>query len=128
MSGALLRGSTAQTERFAQAKVGFAGWRVYRWEAADGGGLIVTGCVPDGEYTRGPRKGRPRFSRPVQNTKRIVVVSDIEIHEFLRANEIETGACSRCEGSPGQEWVGWGKDGGSKYLTCSRCNGTGAAP
>ena len=106
---------------FAESKVGIPGWQAEAWEDI-GGDSIVEGSVPDGFYRSGPRKGKPRFTRP--RTK--VVVTKAELQAAATAYEAETRKCWDCKGS-GQVWAGWSKAEGTKYRTCSRCDGSGDA-
>lgn len=110
----------------AAKKVGIDGWEGYAWEAADGGS-IVRGCVPDGVYSKGPRKGQPKFSNPVCGTEKTVVVALEELASAAAHHERSTGECWDCKGT-GQTWAGWSAADGNRYKTCSRCGGSGSAP
>lgn len=107
----------------AAAICGIEGWQGYRWTICDGGGAIVKGCVPSGTYTRGPRKGSPKFRPAAPNTERTVIVADL--HMVKVAAEYETtGKCWDCKGS-GQTFAGWSAAEGVRHRQCTRCNGTG---
>lgn len=103
-------------------KVGIAGWQAYEWQRAEGGS-VVRGCVPFGEYTRGPRKGEPRFDHPECRDHRSIIVTDADMHAAATDYEAATGNCWECKGS-GKEHTGWSIDKGLTHKTCSRCGGT----
>ena len=110
----------------AERKSGIEGWRGYRWTAADGGGSIVRGCVPSGMYSRGPRKGLPKFRPAVPNTERTVVVTDDEMQAV--AVEYERGGkCWHCKGT-GKTLSRVHVTEGTTYRDCRRCGGTGLPP
>ena len=111
---------------FAAIKTGIDGWRAYKWERMCGGDL-VTGCAPDGEYKSGPRKGRPRFSKPLPGTRQQVPVTNAELNAHAARYEREECKCWSCKGS-GEEFAGWSKDAGTRKRTCQSCGGTGAPP
>lgn len=119
------RTSIHDAMELAAKKVAVEGWQGYVWEAMEGWHLI-TGEVPDGVYTRGPKKGKPRFRSPGSQHKKKVVVSDTELQQAAAAYEAETGKCWDCKGS-GQEWASWSAAEGTKYRTCKRCGGDGKA-
>lgn len=106
----------------ASSVVGIAGWEGHSWRAVEGGS-IVTGCVPSGVYTRGPRKGHPKFSPAMPGTKREVVVTVAQLDAIARDYEANGGKCWDCKGS-GQTWAGWSAADGTKHRTCARCNGS----
>ena len=112
--------------KLAAEKIGIPEWQAYRWTLANGGS-IVDGCVPDGVYAHGPRKGRPRFSKPKNGTKQAVIVSDSELDQKAAAFEQSERKCWNCKGE-GQVCCGWSKESGARYRQCNRCNGTGIAP
>lgn len=87
---------------------------------------MVTGEVPDGVYTRGPRKGKPRFRRHAGQHHMTIVVSDSEIYSEAAQHE-SGGSCWNCKGT-GEVWAGWSVAEGTKRRTCGRCGGTGKAP
>ena len=106
----------------AEVKVAVEGWKAYKWEACDDDS-IVTGDIPDGVYRSGPRKGQPRFNKPLG---RRVVITRAELQVTATAYETETGKCWDCKGT-GQAWAGWSRIEGAKYQECQRCAGTGEA-
>jgi hypothetical protein len=110
----------------AAAKSGLEGWKAYKWEKVHGGDL-VTGCVPDGTYAKGPKKGRPRFCRPVAGTRLTVVVTGAELDLHAADYERDEHKCWRCKGS-GEEFAGWSRDTGVRRQTCSACKGSGMPP
>lgn len=110
----------------AELKAGIDGWKAYHWTAATGGSLIE-GCVPDGVYLRGPRKGLPRFSRPKEGTKKMVVITELEMDLAAREYEAATGSCYECKGTQ-KVICGWNRETGHRYEPCARCESTGKAP
>lgn len=114
----------------AAKKAGIDGWQAYRWRALDNGprsDSLVIGCVPDGFYTRGDRKGRPRFSKPKPGTVRELAVTHAELISYAETYVRETGRCWDCKGE-GRTLAGAGlQDDGSiyrNYRTCTRCGGS----
>ena len=85
----------------------------------------VTGAVPVGFYSRGPRKGRAKW--PARKDCQVFRFTPAQLEEAMLAWEAETGNCSTC-GGDGQEQFGWSKAEGKRYRQCSRCGGTGKAP
>lgn len=110
----------------ATSKVNIPTWQPYVWEKIEGGDL-VTGCVPDGAYTRGPRKGRPRFGKPIPGTRKVVAVTKMELDTRAAQYEATEGKCWRCKGE-GSEFAGWSVTDGVRQRTCQRCNGSGVPP
>lgn len=102
---------------------GIEGWSVYLVEHVTGGWL-AKGCVPNGVYQRGPKKGRPRYGDPVEGTRRTVVVSDEQMRAAAAAYE-SSGQCWDCKGS-GEVFAGWSAAAGVSKRPCTRCNGTGS--
>jgi hypothetical protein len=97
------------------------GWSAFRWERATGGSM-VTGSIPDGVYSRGPRKGKPRRIGP----KEVVVVSKNEMGTAAAAYESSSGNCWDCKGTGQVPWK-WVKAGGWQHKSCDRCHGSGSA-
>jgi DnaJ-class molecular chaperone len=110
--------------RFAESKSAIDGWQAYRWEQMKGG-YLVKGCVPDGVYRSGRRKGRPRFKNPVKGTELSIVVSDADMKTEAEIYEETTGNCWDCKGK-GEVFQSWHHIDGTKYKPCQRCNATGA--
>jgi len=115
--------SINDVNRAAEMKVGIEGWLAYRWQATEGGS-IVTGCVPCGTHTKGKNKGTPRFTKPIQGTQKIVVVTDEEMATLAEQFEAKTGRCWNCKGE-GTLIAGWSKEGGTLRKPCKRCQGKG---
>lgn len=111
----------------AEEKVGIEGWKAYRWQRLDCGSNLVTGCVPDGVYARGRRKGEPRYSKPLPGTQRVVAITMSEMRVRAARFESTTGKCWKCKGT-GQEFAGWSAAEGVRTRRCGRCHGTGKAP
>lgn len=100
-------------------------WGAYCAGSATGG-YIVDGCVPYGTYSRGPRKGKPRYSHPKATDRRTIIVTTDQVQAAASAYE-SCGRCWQCKGS-GKEWSGWSAETGTRQRTCRRCQGTGKAP
>lgn len=111
--------SIADVIEVAETKANMDGWQGYQWQAMDGGST-VKGCVPDGVYSRGPRKGRPRFSRPIAGSVKTVVVSDEEMQRYAADYVARTGNCFECKGS-GERFAGWCAEKGGWTKPCDRC-------
>ena len=86
-------------------------------------GYELRGSVPIGTYSRGPRKGRPKWPRLAQ-LQRVVITMD-EVRQARIRWENETGLCSHCGGS-GQQVKSTGIS-GTTYRECISCDGTGRA-
>ena len=111
----------------AAEKVSIEGWQGYSWDRLDGGDSLVVGCVPDGVFSRGPRKGQPRFNKPVSGTTKKIAVSYTEMQAAAERYEKETGNCWHCKGT-GEGFKGWHHETGEKRDTCPKCGGTTVAP
>ena len=103
---------------FAARKVGIEGWQGYKWERTDNGALIL-GCVPDGVYQRGPRKGWPRFDKPMPGTTRHICILTSEMIAHAAEYERVTHKCWDCKGL-GTILASWSPD-GRKFADCPRC-------
>ena len=103
----------------AEAKSGIPGWKATKWQAA-GQDSIVSGSVPVGTYSRGPRKGQPKF----KGKDTMVVVTRAEKKAAAIAYETETGHCWNCKGA-GQVVRKIGGPEGTTYRACTRCGGSG---
>lgn len=126
MSGSAMRPyrfSMGDAFDLAKTIVGMDGWEPYRWQLADGDGHIVNGCKPSGYYTRGERKGQPKFRPATPGTERMVAISKRDLEARAAAYEAETGKCWDCKGE-GQTWAGWSSEAGHKHRTCARCEGS----
>lgn len=84
----------------------------------------VTGAAPVGIYSRGPRKGQPKW--PAAKDCQVFQFTPDQLEQVKLTWEAETGHCFQCGGS-GQERFGWSKAEGSRYRKCGRCSGTGEA-
>lgn len=110
----------------AAKKAGIPGWQGYRWSAVEGGD-IVRGCVPSGVYSRGPRKGLPKFGPSVPGTERQVVVVRAELDAVAAAYERDDCRCWHCKGD-GRVIARVRIEEGTTYRECKRCGGTGKPP
>lgn len=100
------------------------GWKAHSYEGVGNTeDVMVTGSVPDGVHTSGPRKGRPKW---VRRRDEKCVVTPAEADAAFRAYEAD-GCCGECFGT-GQAWCGWDRVTGTKYCDCRRCQATGRAP
>lgn len=86
-------------------------------------GFYLRGAVPIGTYSRGPRKGQPKWP-PLGQLQRVVITAD-QVKQARIWWENETGLCSHCGGS-GQQVASVGTN-GTTYRSCIHCNGTGTA-
>jgi hypothetical protein len=102
-------------------KAATPGWVPCIYESVTGG-VLVSGGIP-GVYTRGPRKGKPKWEG---NSLTRVIVTDAEIEAERTAYSQRTGNCWRCQGA-GQELVGWSRVEGQLCKPCRLCNQTGKA-
>lgn len=105
---------------------GVPGWKAFKWEGKDRGFNIVTGSVPIGTYTKGPRAGTPKWPSRGHATEAEVIITKAELDAEAAIYESKTGNCYNCSGS-GQELAGWSKDTGARYRSCSTCKGEGKA-
>lgn len=103
----------------AEAKVGIQGWSAYRWTRLEDDALIE-GCVPDGVYARGPRKGRPRYNGKNVTHQKKVAVTKSELQAAAKAYETAEGKCWDCKGT-GKTFSGWSAAEGTTYRPCARC-------
>lgn len=107
----------------AAKKTGIEGWQAYRWSAVEGGD-IVRGCVPCGVYSRGPRKGLPKWRPATPGTEREVVVVRSELDAAAETYEREECKCWHCKGE-GKTVSRVSVIDGTSYRECCRCSGTG---
>ena len=99
-------------------------WQPRIYESLDRNlGFQLTGAVPIGFYSRGPRKGMPKF--PPKRDLQRVVITTAELDACKVKWERETGLCHCCGGSG--ETVRSVSASGTTYRACSACNGSGAA-
>jgi hypothetical protein len=110
------------TEEVANRKLGkVEGFQWYAWRIIDPDAVLMTGDVPTGIYTRGPRKGRPKF--PKGDGRSVVVTEAEELAEKQRY-EAESGKCGDCCGR-GEVFASWHHIEGTKYRPCGKCGGSG---
>jgi hypothetical protein len=101
-----------------------AEWQPRIYGCLDRGlGFYLRGAVPIGTYSRGPRKGRPKWP-PLGQLQRVVITAD-EVKQARIQWENETGLCSYCGGG-GQQVKSTGIN-GTTYRECAACDGTGKA-
>jgi hypothetical protein len=101
-----------------------ADWQPRIYGCLDRGlGFYLRGAVPIGTYSRGPRKGKPKWP-PLGQLDLVVITAD-EVKQARIQWENETGLCSHCGGS-GQQVKSTGIN-GTTYRECVACDGTGTA-
>ena len=62
-------------------------------------------------------------------SRKSVTFTNAEHEAWTLEWERRTEKCSLCHpGHPGEEWIGWSKDEGSKFRACPRCKGTNQSP
>ena len=103
-------------------KVGnIPGFEFFAWVCVDDEIVKLTGGVPHGAISRGPRKGRPRSYL----NHRTVYVTEAEKNSERARYELETGNCGEClgEGKVVQriDFVA----GVTDYQECRVCSGSG---
>lgn len=96
-------------------------WKAFRFEAVTGG-YIVVGAIPVGVYSRGPRKGKPKWN----GTGTKIVVSDADVKAEADKYVLDTGNCPDCLGTR-EELQSWSATHGTKTQPCSVCAGSGRA-
>jgi len=82
------------------------------------------GAVYPHLITRGPRKGRPNYRKPVPGTQRTVILDDRAFEAWKLQWQNDTGLCCVCAGS-GEVWAGWSAAEGNRTRPCDDCNTTG---
>lgn len=82
--------------------------------------ILFKGAVVVGTISKGPRKGRKRYSR---EERQVVVTPAEELAEYVRF-ESETGRCGNCKGD-GQVFARWHHLEGVSYRQCEKCAGLG---
>lgn len=96
------------------------GFEFFKFQCIGNDAIALTGCVSSGVFTKGKRKGRPRYDgKPLT-----AVVTDAEAAAERARYEAETGKCGECCGS-GQLFAGWHHIDGTTYRPCHVCAGTG---
>lgn len=108
--------------------LGIPGWKGYRFTWLDDNDLLhVEGCVPAGVYTRGPRKGQPRYRHPdAVGTRLTITWTRAELEAKATSWEHVTGQCRACVGVGQVYFRRVGEQ--TEYRPCARCGGTGKAP
>jgi hypothetical protein len=111
-------------EAIARRKVN--GPPLWRWciARAHKGGLLIKGAVPLGTYSKGRRKGEPKWPRVADLD--VAIVSDADYATEYARYEREEGRCAECFGE-GEVFASWNHETGSKFRPCRRCGGTGKA-
>ena len=95
-------------------------WEVYHFQIKDQRDgyaelmQVLTGCIPDGVYRSGKRKGEPRYSKPLPGTKLTVITTREEFEKWTKEFLTKNGYCIDCSG----KGTSYGK-------TCGVCDGTG---
>ena len=97
-------------------------WQVFQWERI--GDAIINKGSETRILQKGPRKGKKTWTK---EDLRTCIVTDAEIAEEKKNYERDTSKCHEC-GGDGQEWRGWHHEDGHKFITCTRCGGSGNAP
>lgn len=100
-----------------------ADFKFYAWRVVGPDAVQLTGCVTTQVYSKGPRKGRPKY----EGTPQVVVVTDAEMAAERARMEREDGICGLCAGD-GRLFSSWDHITGTKYKPCERCASTGKAP
>lgn len=117
--------------RIGERVTGKKGWRWCRSRVAGdpqtSTTYIIHGSTPIGTYTRGKRKGQPKWPKSADLDE--VVVTRAEMDAERDIVEAETGKCYPCAGS-GR--VCYRAEAGPPvqrhYRGCSRCNASGKPP
>lgn len=92
----------------------------YAFECIGDDAIKFTGAVKVGVVTKGPRKGRPKFSK---ESRSVVVTRAEEVVEYERF-ERETGKCGDCMGR-GEVFSRWHHIEGVSYRECRKCHRSG---
>ena len=88
-------------------------------------GYSLTGAVPVGVISRGPRKGRPKW--PPRSQLHEVIITPADLAAATAEWVATTGLCPRCGGDGRVAWrVNGGR--GTEYRPCKACGGTWKAP
>lgn len=75
-------------------------------------------------YVKGPKAGKPNYSRCTNRQERTVLWADATA--WADAWSERTGLCKSCAGS-GEEFKSWSADHGTVMVDCRECSGTGSA-
>ena len=88
-------------------------------------GYSLTGAVPVGVISRGPRKGRSKWP-PLRQLQR-VIITPADVAAATAEWVAATGLCPKCGGEGRVAWrISGGR--GTEYRPCKACGGTGKAP
>lgn len=87
-------------------------------------GYSLTGAVPVGVITRGPRKGRPKW--PPRNDLREVIITPADVAAATAEWAATTGLCPKCGGEGRIVWRVSAAN-GTEYRPCKTCGETGKA-
>jgi hypothetical protein len=116
---------------YATRKAGMPdGWRwfsseVLNYQAArEHQSYLLRGAVVP-NITKGKHAGQPAWKGRDKNQDSSFAVSVPALNAFYEEWEQSEGKCHRCFGT-GEAWAGWSRDTGTKYCTCSRCDGPGS--
>lgn len=97
-------------------------WHAYAYEVIGENHYLVTGEITTKVYTRGKRKGRPKFLG--HGTKVVLTREDVEAES--RRYALSTGKCPECFGTK-EVFQGWSREEGTKTRPCEKCEATGVA-
>lgn len=97
-------------------------WYAYAYEVIGENHYLVTGEITTAVYTRGPRKGRPKFVG--RGTKVVLTREDVEAES--RRYALSTGNCPECFGKK-EVFQSWSREEGTKTRPCANCEATGVA-
>lgn len=84
----------------------------------------LTGSVPIGVVSRGPRKGKPKW--PPRNRLQEVIITRSDVDAARTEWVNSTNLCAECGGDGRVAWQ-LSSANGIKYRQCKACNGTGKA-
>jgi DnaJ-class molecular chaperone len=96
------------------------GWLPYIYEVKDDRDgfkevtYFITGCIPDGVYRSGSKKGQPRYNKPLDNSFQIVIFKETDYRLWVEMQP----KCPACSGYGNKVVAGI-------QTTCQICSGTG---
>lgn len=101
------------------------GWQWWGLDCLDrtSRAVKVSGAVPLGVFSKGPRKGRLKWPPKDECDHFVLTMNDLE--ETERLWEAETGKCAECQGDCRE--VASFRIGERTYRPCSKCKGSGLA-
>jgi hypothetical protein len=88
-------------------------------------GYCLTGAIPLGMITQGPRKGRPKW--PPRSRLQEVIITPADLAAATAEWVAATGLCPKCGGEGRVVWR-ISVASGTEYRPCKACGGTGRAP